>query len=174
MEAFMKIFGLVSRYISRSFLMSFGVVLLCVSTIIVLFDFAELQRRAGSKEISIAVKLNMIFLRAPHFLEKALPFLVFIASLFIFWRLNRTNELIIFRLTGISLWRLILPISLTALLVGFVDLTAFNPLSSALHSRYEKLEKRYFSRSKEDIKVSSTGLWFSEKMGPNQAIYRTN
>ena len=170
----MKIFNLLSRYVSRSFLASFGVALLCLLTIIILFDFAELQRRSGSKEVSLAIKLNMVLLRAPHFLEQVLPFLVFIAALFIFWRMNRANELLIFRSVGVSLWRLILPISLTALLIGFIDLTAFNPLSSALQARYEKLEKRYFSKSKEDIKVSSTGLWFSEKMGPNQAIYRAN
>jgi len=170
----MKIFSLLSRYVSRSFIISFGVALICLLTIIILFDFAELQRRAGSKDVSLAIKVNMVFLRAPHFLEQILPFLVFMAALFIFWRMNRMNELLIFRSAGISLWRLVLPIILTALLIGVVDLTAFNSLSSALQARYEKLEKRYFSHSKEDIKVSSTGLWFSEKMGPNQVIYRAS
>jgi lipopolysaccharide export system permease protein len=170
----MNVFSLLSRYASRTFLLSFGVALLCLLTIIVLFDFAELQRRVGSKEISLSMTLNMVFLRAPYYLEQVLPFLVFLASLFVFWRMNRTNELVIFRSTGISLWRLILPISLTALIIGFVDLTAFNPLSSAMHARYEKLEKRYLSKAKEDMKVSPTGLWLSEKMGPNQAIYRAD
>lgn len=170
----MNVFSLLSRYASRSFLISFGVTLLCLLTIIVLFDFADLQRRVGSKEISLSLMLNMIFLHAPHYLEQVLPFLVFIAALFVFWRMNRTNEFVIFRSTGVSLWRLILPISLTALCIGLVDLTAFNPLSSAMHARYEKLEKRYFSKVKEDVKVSSTGLWLSEKMGPNQVIYRAD
>lgn len=170
----MKIFGLLSRYASRSFLMSFSGTFFCLFTIIVLFDFAELQRRAGSKDISLGVKLEMIFLRSPHFLEQILPFLVFAAALFIFWRMNRANELLIFRAVGVSLWRLILPISLTALMIGFIDLTAFNPLASAMQKRYEKLDKRYLSRSKEDVKVAATGLWLSEKMGSNQAIYRAD
>jgi lipopolysaccharide export system permease protein len=170
----MRIFSLLSRYASRSFLMSFGVALLCLLTIIVLFDFAELQRRGGSKEISLVMTLNMVFLRAPYFLEQVLPFLVFIAALFVFWRMNRTSELISFRSTGVSLWRLILPISLTALIIGFVDLSVFNPLSSAMQARYEKLEKRYFSKGREEMKVSPTGIWLSEKIGPNQAIYRAD
>lgn len=170
----MRFFSILSRYVSRAFLMSFGGALLCLLTIIMLFDFAELQRRAGSKEINLAVKLNMVFLRAPHFLEQILPFLAFVAALFIFWRSNRTNELLIFRSAGVSLWRLILPISLTALIIGGTDLIVLNPLSSVMQDRYEKLEKRYFSKSKEEIKVSSTGLWLSEKIGQNQAIYRAN
>ncbi len=170
----MKVFSLLSRYASRSFLMSFGVAVLCLLIIIVLIDFAELQRRAGSKEIDIAVKFNMVFLRIPYFLEQVLPFLVFTASLFVFWRMNRSNELIVFRSSGVSLWRLILPIGITALIIGGIDLTSLNPLSSAMQTRYEKLEKRYFSKAKEGIKVASTGLWLSEKMGSNQAIYRAD
>ncbi len=170
----MKFFSLLSRYVSRLFLMSFGVTSLCLLTIIILFDFAELQRRVGSKEITFLMKLNMVFLRAPYFLEQVLPFLVFLAAMFVFWRMNRSQELVIFRASGISLWRLIIPISLTALLIGFIDLTAFNPLSSVMYMRCEKLEKRYFSKSKDDIKVASTGLWLSEKRGENQAIYRAD
>lgn len=170
----MRTFGLLSRYVSRSFLASFGGTLLCLFSILILFDFAELQRRAGAKEISLSDKFTMVFLHTPHFLEQILPFLVFVAALFIFWRMNRANELLIFRSVGISLWRLILPISLTALMIGFTDLTVFNPLSSAMQKRYEKLEKRYLSKNKEDVKVTSTGIWLSEKMGTHQAIYRVD
>ena len=170
----MRIFGLLSLYSSFSFLRSFFGVLLCLFSVIILFDFAELQRRAGSKHIDLAIKIKMVFLRSPYLLEQVLPFLVFVAALFIFWKMNKNNELLIFRSVGVSLWRLILPIGLTALMIGFVDLAAFNPLSSAMQKQYEKLEKRYLSKSKEDIKVAATGLWLSEKMGPNQAIYRAD
>ena len=67
---------------------------------------------------------------------------------------------------GVSLWRLILSISLTAFVIGSLDLIAFNPLSSVMLERYEKLEKKYFlSGITEDVKVESTGLWLSEKNG---------
>ena len=174
MEEILKVFGLLSRYVSCSFLASFGGALFCLFSILILFDFAELQRRAGAKEISLSTKFLMVLLRSPYLLEQILPFLVFVAALFIFWRMNRANELLIFRSIGISLWRLILPISLTALMIGLIDLTVFNPLSSAMQKRYEKLEKRYLSKNKEEIKVTSTGIWLSEKMDPNQAIYRVD
>ncbi len=169
-----KIFSQLFRYASRNFITSFLVAFTCLFSIILLFDFAEIERRTSAKEISFFMKLNMIFLRAPHFAEQVLPFIVFIAAIFVFWRMNRSNELIIFRSSGISLWRLILPISLTALLIGFVDLTAFNPLSVAMQQRYDKLVRSIDATDSEDIKVSSTGLWLSEQSGPNQAIYRAD
>lgn len=170
----MNIFSQLFRYACKNFLTSFTVAFLCLFSIILLFDFAEIERRTSSKEVSFFMKLNMVFLRAPHFIEQILPFLVFIAAIFVFWRMNRSNELIIFRSTGISLWRLILPISLTALLIGFVDLTAFNPLAVAMQKRYDKLIRSVEMNESDDIKVSATGLWLSEKVGSNQAIYRAD
>lgn len=170
----MKVFGLLSRYVSRSFLLSFSIALFCLLIIIILFDFAELQRRAGSKEIDLIIKFKMVLLRSPHFLEQTLPFLVFTAALFTFWRLNRSNELLIFRSIGTSLWHIILPISITAFMIGGLNLIVFNPLTSVMQKRAEKLEKRYLSKTKEDIKVASTGLWLSEKIGANQVIYRAD
>lgn len=170
----MKAFGLLSRYASRSFLMSFGGALTCLFSLLILFDFAELQRRAGAKEISLSTKFIMILLRSPTLLEQILPFLVFVAALFIFWRMNRANEILVFRSIGVSLWRVILPMGLTALMIGFIDLTVFNPLSTAMQKRYEKLDKRYLSKNKEELKVTATGIWLSEKVGPNQAIYRAD
>lgn len=170
----MKLFSLLSRYVSRSFLYSFVTILVCLFVIIFLFDFAEVQRRTGSKEISLVIKFTMVLFRAPHLLEQAFPFVVFIAALFAFWRMNRSHELVIFRAIGISLWRLILPIGLTALFIGCVALTVFNPLSSTMLASYENLEKKYLSNSKEEVKIESTGLWLSEQLGPNQVIYRAN
>ncbi len=170
----MKLFSCLSRYVSRSFLYSFGTILVCFFVIVILFDFAEIQRRAGSREISLAAKFNMVLLRSPHLLEQAFPFIVFISSLFTFWRMNRSHELVIFRSIGISLWRLILPIGLTALAIGGVILTVFNPLSSTMLVGYEKLEKKYLSSSKEEVKIDATGLWLSEQLGKNQLIYRAS
>ncbi len=168
----MKISSLLSRYLSRSFLLSFGIGLLCIFFIILLFDFAELQRKSGASELSLGIKLNMIVLRAPHFLEQVIPFLSFGAAIFTFWKLNRSNELIILRASGLSLWKVIFPMSITGLIVGMIVLTGFNPLSTAMMERYEKLDKRHLSKSKEDVKIETTGLWLSEKLGDNQVIYR--
>jgi lipopolysaccharide export system permease protein len=170
----MKLFSLLSRYVSRSFLKSFGATMVGLFIIILLFDFLEIQKRTGSKDVSLINKLTMVVLRSPYLLEQAVPFIVFLSALFVFWQMNRSHELVIFRAMGISLWRLIVPISLTALVIGGLDLTTFNPLSSVMLERYEKLEKKYLSGITEDVKVESTGLWLSEKMGPNQAIYRAS
>ena len=170
----MRFMNILSRYVSRTFLVSFFTTFLCLFIIIFLFDFAELQRRAGTKEIDLLVKLNMVLLRSPQFLEQVLPFIVLIASLFVFWRMNRSNELVVIRSSGVSLWRIILPVSMTALIIGFVDLAAFNPLSSAMQEHFEKLEKRFLLKNKEDIKLSPTGLWFSERRGSHQVIYRAS
>ncbi len=170
----MTLFGLLARYVSRTFLYSFGTILGCFFTIVVLFDFAEIQRRAGSTDIGFINKLTLVLFRAPHLLEQAFPFIVFIAALFVFWRMNRSHELVIVRSIGLSLWRLILPVGLTAFCIGCIILIIFNPLSSTLLGSSQQLEKKYFSGSKEEVKIDPTGLWLSEQVGSTQVIYRAS
>lgn len=170
----MKLFSLLSGYLSRSFLKSFGIMTLGLFAIIFLFDFAEVQRQTTLKEVAFSVKIGMVCLRSPFLLEQAFPFLVFVSSLFMFWRLNRSHELVIFRSMGISLWRVILPLSLTALLIGWVELTVFNPLSSTMLTRYENLERKYLSNAKDNIAIEPTGIWLSDYAQHHQVIYRAS
>lgn len=146
----------------------------CIFVIVTLFDFAELQRRAKTSNIDALDKLSLILLHAPHLLEHTLPFLVFMAALYVFWRFNRTSELIVCRAAGLSLWRLILPVGLIAVCVGCIDLAAFNPLSSALLARYEHLQRKLLSPNTSDIWIETTGLWLSEKKNHAQTFYRAD
>ena len=167
-------FSLLSLYTSKLFLKCFGAMALGLYIIIFIFDFAELQRQTSLKDMAFLTKIEMVCLRTPVFLEQALPFLVFIAALFMFWRMSRSCELIIFRSMGVSLWRVIFPISLTALSIGWLDLTVLNSLSSTMLSRYGQFEKKYLSRVQGDIAIESTGIWLSDYINGYQIIYRAS
>ena len=167
-------FSLLSRYMSKLFLKCFCVMAFGLYIIIFIFDFAELQRQTSLKNIAFLTKIEMVWLRTPVFLEQALPFLVFIAALFIFWKMNRSCELIIFRSMGISLWKVILPIGVTALFIGLLDLTVLNTLSSTMLSRYGEFEKKYLSSIKGDIAIEPTGIWLSDYINGYQIIYRAS
>lgn len=165
---------LLSRYTTRSFLKCFGTIVLSVCLVIILFDFAEIQRQTGAKDIDSSLKLSMVLLRVPHLLEQTFPFLIFISALFVFWRMNRSSELVVCRAAGVSLWQLIVPVSVAALCIGSFELTIFNSLSSIMLTRYEHLEKKYLSNTKEEINIEPTGVWLSEQVGNQQVIYRSS
>ncbi len=168
------LFSTLARYASRSFIWSFVASIGILSIIVAAFDFAELQRRtAGKIDLPYSTKFTFVLLKTPYIVEQILPFLVLIASLFIFWRMNRNNELVVIRAAGVSVWQLVMPVMVTAWLIGAFDLFIFNDVSSTMMSEEVKMEDTYLGRHRSGARLINSGLWLREKRPDNQqAVYR--
>ncbi len=152
-----------SAYVGRQFLFWFFSVSLILVTIILLFDIVELIRRTtGGHEATLGVAFVMAFLKTPSMIEKAIPFSMLFGSMFAFWRLNRSQELVVARASGVSVWQLLLPVILLATLIGGFKIAVFNPLSSAMLLRYEQLEAKYIRGKSSLAAVSDDGLWLRQ------------
>ena len=152
-----------SAYVGRQFLFWFVSILLILGAIILLFDNVELIRRtSGRDEATLGITLFMAFLKMPSMIEKAVPFAILFGSMFSFWRLNRSQELVVARAAGVSVWQLLLPAILLAALIGAMKIAVFNPLSSAMLLRYEQLEAKYIRGKSSLAAVSDEGLWLRQ------------
>ncbi len=152
-----------SAYVGRQFLFWFFSVSLILVTIILLFDIVELIRRtSGRHEATLGVAFVMAFLKTPSMIEKAVPFSMLFGSMFAFWRLNRSQELVVARASGVSVWQLLLPVILLAVLIGGFKIAVFNPLSAAMLLRYEQLEAKYIRGKSSLAAVSDEGLWLRQ------------
>lgn len=170
----MNPFSTLGRYCNRSFLKSFLITLICIGLIVAFFDFSELQRRTSTRpDILLGLKLKLVGLKLFYVLEQILPFIVFISSLFIFWRLNRHNEVVVTRASGVSALKLVIPVVLGALFIGFVDLSVINPVSSLMMQKHEKLEDKHLKNKEGSaLNVSANGLWLREEHSGREWIYR--
>ncbi|MEB3701787.1 LPS export ABC transporter permease LptG [Candidatus Bealeia paramacronuclearis] len=169
----MNFFSTLANYCNRTFLKSFLITLICLALIVAFFDFSEIQRRAAIRpDILLGLKLKLVLLKLFYILEQVLPFIVFISSLFIFWKLNRQNEVVVTRAAGVSALKLVLPVVIAALSVGFLDIGVINPISSVMMQKHEKLEDKYFHQKENSLKVSENGLWLRERHHDRQWVYR--
>jgi lipopolysaccharide export system permease protein len=79
-----------------------------------------------------------------------------------FWRLTRSNELVVARAAGVSVWGFLTPAVLVALLLGVVAVTVFNPIASSMEASYEKLDSRILRQGGDPLSLSNTGLWLRQ------------
>lgn len=152
-----------SRYIGRHFfinmLIAFGVILAIAG----LIDMVELIRRTASKDnISLLLTLKIAAIRLPHLAEKLLPYGIMIGSMMALMKMTRSNELVIARAAGVSVWRFLTPGLIIAFGLGLASITLLNPLSASTIARYETFEARYINGSKQVLSVSSSGLWLRQ------------
>ena len=162
----MRLSGTLSIYISRQFLIGLGIVFGLFVVTAFVFDTVELLRRGSGKEAAaFTLLIEMALLRIPFMAQKVLPFAALIGAILCLTRLTRTQELIVARAAGVSVWQFLLPALAIALVIGAFVVTAFNPFASAMVSRFEQMEARYLQGKSSLLTLSDAGIWLRQNGG---------
>lgn len=159
----MRISPLFCGYIARHFsiwLLSF---FLGLAAVIFIADSVELLRRAAAKpDVGLATVLHLALLKLPQTTQTLMPFAVLFGAIMAFWRLTRSNELIVARAAGISVWQFLAPALIVAIGLGIVKVALLNQLAAVTFARYEVLEARLLRGQVEQMIVSPAGLWLRQ------------
>lgn len=158
-------------YIGRQFLFWFASLLLLLTSLIMLIEFVDLMRRsAGVEIIGLGLVLQFSLLKTPQTFQQLFHFTVLFSAMFTFWRLTRTQELVVVRAAGVSAWQFLLPVIVLAAGLGVLKIAVINPVGAALHASYERMEERYFHGRENLLKVSSGGIWLRQREADGIAV----
>ncbi|MCH7941670.1 MAG: LPS export ABC transporter permease LptG [Proteobacteria bacterium] len=167
----MRLSVTLSGYITRQFLASIVMVFVVLLGLVFLIDSVELLRRTGNRnQAGMGTIIEMALLRIPFMSQKIIPFAVLFGGMLSLTRLTRSNELVVARASGVSVWQFLLPGLSLALVIGGLIITLFNPLASATTWRYEQLEAKYMRGQTSLLAVSSSGLWLREAGESGQTV----
>src|SRR6516164_1338357 len=183
----MQLARTLSAYIARQFFGWFCGVFAAMAVVTFLIDYIELVRRGGARpEATLWLLFKMAGLQLPQTAQEALPFAILFGTMLAFWRLTRSNELVVARAAGVSVWQFLTPAVLVALLIGIVAITVFNPIASFTERAYEKLEGHILRQGSDPLSFSGSGLWLrqsdqtgnqviihAEKLAPGELILDT-
>ncbi|MBK1669488.1 LPS export ABC transporter permease LptG [Rhodovibrio sodomensis] len=158
-------------YLGRTFLTRFLVLFAGISAIVLLITTVDqLDQLASAKGASLLTAVQMALLKLPQLAQEVMAFAVLFAAMATFWRLTHTNELVVVRAAGVSVWQMIAPAVLIALLIGALTTTLLNPLSSVMLKRFEQLQARYTGDADATLSVSETGLWLRQANDGGRAV----
>jgi lipopolysaccharide export system permease protein len=159
----MKLPWTLSRYIGKHFLFAIMLALFGLLAITGLIDVVEMIRRASGRDgVPFHIIITLTLLKLPGFAAKLMPYAVLIGSMMALTRLTKTQELVIARSAGVSVWQFLAPAMLVVFSIGVFMTTVFNPFASALMMRNEQIEAKYISGRASLLAVSSSGLWLRQ------------
>lgn len=156
-----------SIYIARQLMLWLAIMAAGLGSLIFLLSFVEQMRRASG---NATLALELAAFQMPFLLQKTLPFIILFGSMMAFWRLSRSNELVVARAAGVSAWQFLLPGILLGAAVGGIQTTALNPLASSMLARYEQLDAEYLRNSTSRLSVSPTGVWLRQGDRDGQTV----
>ena len=168
----MRLSTTLSGYFGRQFTVWVVGTFAGIMAIVFLLDFIELLRRGSGKDNAhFTVLLQMALLKLPNMAQQILPFAVLFGSMLAFTRLTRTNELVVARAAGVSVWQFLMPALMVAIALGAFKVTVLNPLSSVLIERFHALEDTVLrNRADSFLSVGSGGLWIRERDDDRQIV----
>lgn len=152
-----------SYYIGKYFLFSILLALFGLLAVTSLIDVVELIRRASGRDgVPFHVIITMTFLKMPYLATKIIPYAVLIGSMMALARLTRTQELVIARSAGVSVWQFLSPAMVVVFSLGVFVVGLLNPFSAILMMRNDQIEGKYISGQSSQLVVSSSGLWLRQ------------
>lgn len=161
-------------YMMRRYLAGLAIVFAPVIALIYMIDLLELTRRASrvvTREADLLTLMQMSAMKLPGLAITALPFACLFGAMWTFARMSRSNELVIARAAGLSVWQFLAPPMLVALLLGIFVVGIVNPWSSAMNYHYRQLEAYYIKGSSESLStVTDSGIWLRQADPQGSAV----
>ena len=159
----MKPNSILGSYLFKQTILNFFYVLLMISAVIMLFDMIEILRRtSGRAEVSVGFLVEYVIAKLPETVDKVIPFVVMVSSMIMFWKISKTNEFVIIRAAGVSIWGVLIPVLLAVFTIGAVWVAVMNPISARLFELKETLAYRLSTNNPNAFLFSNKGLWIRE------------
>lgn len=166
------LYSTLNCYFSRLFLGWVGINCGAIITVVSLFEATEYARRSiGRTHINTGLILEMVILKIPQHIELLLPFIILLSTLLTFLRLHHSNEMVIIRSCGVSIWQYLSGLCFFIVLLGVFDLLVLNPITAAMTYRLKNIETAAFQNNENRLSVSETGLWLREAHESQQCIF---
>jgi lipopolysaccharide export system permease protein len=159
------------RYFAGRFVVAALGVFASIFLLLVLVDYIEMVRKTSSLASAspIMVAETSLF-RVPQLLEKMMPFCVLIGAMTCYLALSRRLELVVARAAGVSAWQFIAPALASALILGVIATTGYNPMSASLRELSKRMEAELFGNSGGGGIQDASGFWINQSNSDGQMI----
>jgi lipopolysaccharide export system permease protein len=158
-----------ARYFAGKFIGAALAVFIGVFILVVLIDYIEMTRKTSGSAASAWLVVQTSFFRVPQLLERLMPFCVLVAAMSCYLNLSRRLELVVARSAGVSAWQFLTPALLSALVMGVLATTVYNPISAAMQEQALQNEAKLFGDSAQAMQAAH-GFWFNQATSEGQTI----
>ena len=147
---------------------------LIFASIIFLIEFIELLRRTSENSSieSIPDVLYLATLKMSGSIVHIIPFVVFVATMYTCWGLNRNREMVIIQNSGLHSFRILYPFIIFTILFCAIYFTILNPFLSHASNSYQKIEQEIFRGKLSKTSISKSGIWLRQGSENNKIVIR--
>ncbi|MBC2703073.1 LPS export ABC transporter permease LptG [Desulfobacula sp.] len=150
------------KYWLKEFFKFFSIIQLLILVLFVFIDYLSRMERFLNSDISLIGALGYVVLKVPFMFVQLTPASILLATITVFGLMNRSNELLAIKSSGISLYFLVKPALLVgvifAMLMFFLGETIIPvTMTKSNYIKYNVIKKRH------DIYSAKKDIWIKSK-----------
>jgi len=163
-------------YLLRQFLNILAIGLLGFVTVFIVVDLIENLDRFIDNAVPIGIILKYYLFTLPWFVNIALPMATLIATVFSVGLMVKRNEWTAMKATGISLYRIAIPLILVGFVLSFISYQFDNNLVSWGHEKRYSIERKYQKKRFKQNRRILKDIFLQKKESTHIALskYRIN
>src|ERR1700688_2272291 len=132
----------------------------CVLVLVVCIEM--IRKPSGLASVSAIALVQTSLFRVPQLLEKMMPFCILIGAMTCYLALSRRLELVVARAAGVSAWQFIAPALASAIVLGILATTAYNPISANLRELSKQMEAELLGSAPGGGIQDASGFWINQ------------
>lgn len=152
----------INFYLAKNFLIRFFQISCGFSLLIFFINFIDSMDKTSDSANPIYLGVMLAAMQVPSFLNDVVSSLVLIATIVTFFTLSSRSEITIMRISGFSLWQIIRPIALSAVILGIFWITIFDLASIKMMKYFHHLEDRYVKNELREVSSPQGGIWLKQ------------
>jgi len=138
---------------------NFILVFMALGVVLNLFEEIEFFKNL---DVNVSLPIFLTLLFVPNTILKLIPFIIFLSSMWYFVSLNNKKEILTLKTFGVSSFKIIMTLSLTAFLFGAFMVLAINPITSVMVKTYESIKSNHSSYIDHLVSINKNGVWIKE------------
>ncbi len=164
----------INIYLAKNFIKRFLQLTCAFSLLIFFISFIEIFNRTHQNKVTFITKLVMSMCSVPQLINEISSSLILISAIICYFNLSMRSEITVIRNSGLSLWHIATPISISALFIGIFWIVIFQPLSIKSSKLLENFENIHFGEHKatqdgKKIKINSQKpIWLRQENLENE------
>jgi lipopolysaccharide export system permease protein len=154
---------LINIYIAKGFAIKFLQIITAFSLLIFFVNFLDISDGINRVNMPFYDAILAALFQVPEFLNDVVTSLVLIAAIVTFFTFSSKSEINIMRASGMSLWKILLPIALAAFALGIFWIMVFNPLSIKMIKESDAINRKYFEQETREVLAPAGGIWLKQE-----------
>jgi len=154
---------LINKYLGQEFLkivFNSSIIFFALGFIMSLFEEINFFK---DLDVNIITPINLALLFTPSLLHNFFPFIILLSGIWFFLKIKKSDELTAINISGLSNLSVIITPGFLSIILGIIFITAINPITSVLITKYENVKGGYELDQEYLAAITDNGIWIKEK-----------